>query len=272
MGRFLTTDPDGGSARSGNPGSWNRYAYVAGDPVNRVDRTGLDEGDFAVVDGLDDCNSDFCDSAYFGFGDGSGGGSTGGGDYCSLNPDDPDCFDPPPYVPPPPVPTPPPPPDCTINISYRPVIVAGVNTGKNHIIITTIVGGVQTVYEGEPTNPTAALPKGGCVPTGGTACPTNSTLAGVTTPNGSKGLGTPYQSIMGGTDICADAAIIASTNTTYNSHQLLYTDNGAPNSNSYAYTLLYYSGLLPDVGLPPPNTPGWGYNIITNPNSYPSKP
>ncbi|MEW5978806.1 MAG: RHS repeat-associated core domain-containing protein [Acidobacteriota bacterium] len=42
LGRFTTPDPFGGSARLGNPGSWNRYSYVIGDPVNRTDSYGLD--------------------------------------------------------------------------------------------------------------------------------------------------------------------------------------------------------------------------------------
>lgn len=40
-GRFLTPDP-GASADASNPGSWNRYAYVQGDPVNIVDPFGLE--------------------------------------------------------------------------------------------------------------------------------------------------------------------------------------------------------------------------------------
>jgi RHS repeat-associated protein len=43
-GRFSRPDPYGGSARSGNPGSWNRYSYVLGDPVNGSDPAGLDYG------------------------------------------------------------------------------------------------------------------------------------------------------------------------------------------------------------------------------------
>jgi RHS repeat-associated protein len=39
MGRFLTVDS--GSPRAGSPGSWNRYTYVAGDPINRLDSSGL---------------------------------------------------------------------------------------------------------------------------------------------------------------------------------------------------------------------------------------
>ncbi len=42
-GRFMTPDPSGsGSANPQNPQSWNRYPYTAGDPVNRVDPSGLD--------------------------------------------------------------------------------------------------------------------------------------------------------------------------------------------------------------------------------------
>ena len=39
-GRFLTPDPSTGSA-AGDPGSWNKYAYVQGDPVNFADPSGL---------------------------------------------------------------------------------------------------------------------------------------------------------------------------------------------------------------------------------------
>jgi RHS repeat-associated protein len=35
MGRFMTADPYQASAGPGDPGSWNRYAYTRGDPVNR---------------------------------------------------------------------------------------------------------------------------------------------------------------------------------------------------------------------------------------------
>jgi RHS repeat-associated protein len=41
MGRFLTSDPLGMSAANLKaPGSWNRYAYVRGDPINFYNRTG----------------------------------------------------------------------------------------------------------------------------------------------------------------------------------------------------------------------------------------
>jgi hypothetical protein len=34
-------DPYEASGRSGEPGSWNRYPYVGGDPVNKLDPRGL---------------------------------------------------------------------------------------------------------------------------------------------------------------------------------------------------------------------------------------
>ena len=36
-GRFNTADPYMASAGPGDPGSWNRYSYTRGDPVNRRD-------------------------------------------------------------------------------------------------------------------------------------------------------------------------------------------------------------------------------------------
>jgi RHS repeat-associated protein len=41
-GRFNTADPKRSSARLRNPGSWNRYAYSGGDPINHNDPRGLD--------------------------------------------------------------------------------------------------------------------------------------------------------------------------------------------------------------------------------------
>jgi RHS repeat-associated protein len=40
-GRFMTPDPYQGSASTSYPQSWNRYVYVVGDPVNRIDPGGL---------------------------------------------------------------------------------------------------------------------------------------------------------------------------------------------------------------------------------------
>ncbi len=48
-GRFLTPDR-GGHPKPTDPGSWNKYAYVEGDPVNFIDPGGTDECEVANVD------------------------------------------------------------------------------------------------------------------------------------------------------------------------------------------------------------------------------
>ena len=52
QGRFMTPDPYTNSGRLKDPGSWNRYAYTRGDPVNRFDPAGTD-----------DCGSDWWEDA-----------------------------------------------------------------------------------------------------------------------------------------------------------------------------------------------------------------
>ena len=80
-GRFLTSDPYQNSAGPTDPGSWNRYAYTRGDPVNRYDPTGLEDSD-DPDDG--DCNDsgEYC--AGGGAGGGDGGGGSGGDDSGSV--------------------------------------------------------------------------------------------------------------------------------------------------------------------------------------------
>jgi RHS repeat-associated protein len=62
-GRFMMPDPYMNSAGPTDPGSWNRYAYTRGDPVNRIDPNGTcDE----YVDGYDsDCVPALDASAFF---------------------------------------------------------------------------------------------------------------------------------------------------------------------------------------------------------------
>ena len=58
-GRFLTPDPYQASAGLTDPGSWNRYAYVLGDPVNGKDPHGLAmlATDCMYVDGVEHCHA-----------------------------------------------------------------------------------------------------------------------------------------------------------------------------------------------------------------------
>lgn len=78
-GRFNTADKSTGSARLGIPGSWNRYAYVGGDPINLNDPSGLDPycGPGLIWDG-EGCT------------DGPGGGSPPSGCFVACEPPPPD--------------------------------------------------------------------------------------------------------------------------------------------------------------------------------------
>ena len=73
QGRFLSSDPYQASGGPSDPGSWNRYSYVEGDPTNFNDRTGQE---MSLVCG------------FFGEGDGDCGGGDDGGysdEWCPLD-------------------------------------------------------------------------------------------------------------------------------------------------------------------------------------------
>jgi RHS repeat-associated protein len=74
MGRFQTPDPYVASGGPEDPGSWNRYAYTRGDPLNRLDPAGTF-----------DCPPDIrlCIAPMPGSGGASGGESGGIGDRAS---------------------------------------------------------------------------------------------------------------------------------------------------------------------------------------------
>jgi hypothetical protein len=67
FGRFMSADRFKQAAKANDSGSWNKYSYANGDPVNRVDRRGT-------------CDDEIDDSAQDSEGDGGGGG----GDICSA--------------------------------------------------------------------------------------------------------------------------------------------------------------------------------------------
>ena len=102
-GRFWSVDPGGiKTANAAQPASWNRYAYVSGDPVNRFDP----HGRYAAIA---DCGSGWMtDASLEGpCDDGGGGGCYGDGLGFAEQPD-PGCptgGDQPPPPPPPPAPT-----------------------------------------------------------------------------------------------------------------------------------------------------------------------
>jgi RHS repeat-associated protein len=79
--RFWTPDPGGiSTANASDPGSWNRYAYAGGDPINRLDPQGMD---YIHVEEFMDCVNGVGPCRYYGdpTRDGNGGDphSAGGG-------------------------------------------------------------------------------------------------------------------------------------------------------------------------------------------------
>lgn len=75
-GRFMTPDPyrasGGGPGNIADPGSWNRYAYVKSDPINRFDPFGLLEASPDIECG----EGEACDGGEY---EGSNGGGGEGG-------------------------------------------------------------------------------------------------------------------------------------------------------------------------------------------------
>lgn len=80
-GRFNTADPYNGSAGPGDPGSWNRYSYVQGDPANANDSSGL-QADFCAAE----FSAEACHGSDFMQSNGNGGidGTPLGGRACSA--------------------------------------------------------------------------------------------------------------------------------------------------------------------------------------------
>jgi RHS repeat-associated protein len=83
QGRWISPDPAGRRAvNPGNPQSWNRYAYVLGNPLSMIDPYGLDP----CPDGSQSPPGVPCVTVVDGGGGGGddGGGSDGGGGYGSY--------------------------------------------------------------------------------------------------------------------------------------------------------------------------------------------
>jgi len=126
LGRFLTPDPYKASGGPKDPGSWNRYMYTRGDPVNRTDPYGTcDEGE--------DC------------------------DPCSLDPGNPVCDPPSPFQPPAPQPTVTI--TCGVTLFSQPIRIDSPLAPKHTYLDLTLdvnVGGVNivtnTYIEGLPVN------------------------------------------------------------------------------------------------------------------------
>jgi RHS repeat-associated protein len=116
MGKFFSPDPGGlATASPWNPGSWNRYLYTQGDPVNHTDHRGLILDAEDCINDPDSCQAEDWQIAY--------GGNPCGGSYFDPAPST-GCYE---GVPPPaPVDVveaeaaQPSPPGCTISVDSTP--------------------------------------------------------------------------------------------------------------------------------------------------------
>jgi RHS repeat-associated protein len=79
FGRFMSADRFKRAAKLNDSGSWNKYSYTRGDPVNRVDRHGTCDTDITLFDASSGSGDDTgCD-------DDSGGGDNGVAATCAVN-------------------------------------------------------------------------------------------------------------------------------------------------------------------------------------------
>jgi RHS repeat-associated protein len=252
-GRFLSSDPYRASGGPSDPGSWNRYAYVQGDPVNFSDPEGL----FRSCPNRDGCRAqhifdDFIrtDESMGGGGldvgsgrgfagrDGAGGGSR-------------------------PSPRPPsaPKPDCFIELWSRPVPIESSPADHTYLLVKDSDNKQYTI-EGGPTLPfflgfgylfgKIAEPGGG--------------LGNTDPENGTRNVkhGARYV----GDDACDKVSALLVKTSAYNSggNWAVYDFTGTTfyNSNSFTSTLLDSTGLRGFFG--PPSGflflyPGWGKTV-----------
>ena len=262
QGRFATPDQYMASGGPADPGSWNRYAYVGGDPINYWDPNGqimAAPGDLGPVA----CPSwDEACQFWSGGGGGIGGGSIGGGvcapgSYFNATANscekagtgDGDG---------------PPPPTCSIALYERP---AG---GKNRLGQHTYIviddpllkpsgyAANELILQAGPSN---NFPIGGTLMSQivqpGEGFGSNVGNASDPEATGNKEIGKPYS----GAYACLDIALLLNAIGNYNdSRQVLYAATPIPgtgfyNSNSFTST------SLKDIGLSfgsPGFAPGWG--------------
>jgi RHS repeat-associated protein len=237
-GRFMTPDPykgrSGGAGDPNNPQSWNRYAYVVGDPVNLIDPSGQwwqpppPEQPFP-------------------------GDPGGGGGDCppgwSENPEG-GCIAPGSN----PVQAPPKPPTIACDLQLFAQSIPNVPLGYHTYIDATIltsVGLVQQIFEATnspKTNPTSVDFTKACLVGG---CWLNNQSMPFPVPGQPK---PTYSNYGKGTEIwnsgfssaeCATFVAIGSLSKIYPNNKFTYDALAifGPNSNSFTFTLLYDSGV-----------------------------
>ncbi len=242
FGRFWSPDR-GGTAKAGNPITWNKYGYASGDPVNRYDPAGRDDEDagcatfdYSICEAFGDTDpmntgvmpppgdvSVPCADAY-------------GLDYnpfpgvadCPMTPEQYDELV-----------EGPPAPDCSLELEYTGVkSLLGV---VNHAaIVLTDSYGYTITMEGFPQQ---------TLPPWGNLVPQNAA--------GNAGYTQWGNTLTSSQDpsLCDQIGEIETAEIYYANHEVAYFGWG-PNSNSFAHWLLQ-SGYVDQYFTQPPSTPGW---------------
>jgi RHS repeat-associated protein len=251
-GRFLTPDPASQSFRVADPGSFNKYAYTRGDPVNRFDSQGTDDDD-------SDCIGDICYLI-----DESDPVNTNCFAAVGLQPTDPlfqQCFAGSDPTTPPPQPAPQP--ECDIELFTRPTPSGGPAKGWGNHTYIYITG---TDFPDSNIFPGGFMIEAGPVNgklTGMESAPGQGLAAGKWNASdpmnpSNKEVGTPYT----GADACALVGTLLQAVSSYDSGpEQPYAFLGTTNSNAFTFTLLSDIGLETYFGHPPGFTPGWGNTV-----------
>ena len=241
-GRFNTPDPykalAGGANDPSSPRSWNKYAYVGGDPINKFDPRGLLEAD---PDGFCPAEAETCNDGNDPGGGGGGAGGGGGGGGTSQ-----------------------PAPQCDAELFTRPVTFLGVSLGPlgtHSYLEVWDPSGNEITIEGGPANPGNFLNLG--------------LLVSFETANGVHYLGpigdNPGTDSHQGAYVapCSDVAAAIADGASF-STTATYSGPFGPNSNSFLNYLLNVSGLSYLFQVPVGSV-GWS-NTSFLPNSPPILP
>jgi RHS repeat-associated protein len=250
-GTFTSSDPLHSSATSPanpmNPGSWNRYNYTGGDPVNRNDPTGTDwiyqlDGGWCSTDPSGDCygpevydigcleNPVACAISY-GSNNPPGPGNGGVPDNQHVTP-----------------------PTCEIELWSRPARINGHGNrgGHTYIFALDTAAPSPVIIEAgfdHDSGPEHGTLEGFVNPPGGPVLGIGTTHASDPTNlynlNNNYEIGTPFTGPMA----CADVGIIESLELSYNAGpRVPYYLLGQYNSNSFTFTLLSDVGLSSNFG------------------------
>jgi RHS repeat-associated protein len=249
LGRFSSTDPVYVSGE--NPQNFNRYSYVANDPINRRDPRGLMDCIDPICEdpegGGDPCDWLFiCPPVIPPGGEPGGGGGGGGGGGCGEN-----------GCPPPgnPVPPPPPsPPQCSAELRYRPVKYTG-GTANHAFWIVSDSDRINWTLEGGPNTGPLFASLDLATLTTWFFHPTPPVLPHFAADTSAAHLYRGFGEGHSEANVCAEVLIMTSFAQTFPNGTIPYDPFFGPNSNSIAHSL----GALAELplGRGPRHVPGW---------------